>query len=73
MINPGSSTGAYSMVAQKSVPSFVLIDINGSAAVIYVYELVPGQLDAEGPQVKVEKLYFNRAIPQKATKDLRAA
>ena len=29
-MNPGSATGAYSMVAQKTVPSFVLMDINGS-------------------------------------------
>ena len=30
LVNPGSATGAYSMVAQKTVPSFVLMDINGS-------------------------------------------
>jgi predicted phosphodiesterase len=33
LVNPGSATGAYSMVAQKTVPSFVLMDINGSQVV----------------------------------------
>ena len=59
LINPGSATGAYSMVAQKPVPSFVLIDINGSQAVVYVYELL--DTDGEGLQVKVDKLQFNKA------------
>lgn len=63
LINPGSATGAYSMVAQNPVPSFVLIDINGSAAVVYVYELV--DTDEEGPQVKVDKLFFNKAAAAK--------
>ena len=60
LINPGSATGAYSMVTHEPVPSFVLMDINGSAAVIYVYELVDTE-EAEGPQVKVDKLFFNKA------------
>jgi len=54
LVNPGSATGAYSTVAQNPVPSFVLIDINGPAAVLYVYELIDGQ-------VKVDKLFFNKA------------
>ena len=71
-INPGSSTGAYSMVAHDPVPSFVLMNINGSAAVIYVYELVPGQTDEESPRVKVDKLFYNRAMAPNVKKALGA-
>lgn len=71
LINPGSATGAYSMVAQDPVPSFVLIDINGSSAVVYVYELV--HADAESPQVKVDKLFFSKAASPAAKVALASA
>ena len=64
LINPGSATGAYSMVAQDPVPSFVLIDINGSAAVVYVYELL--QTGEEEQHVKVDKIFFNKSSPTPA-------
>lgn len=48
-INPGSATGAYSTFSQSTQPSFVLMDLDGSKATIYVYKLVDGE-------VKVEKI-----------------
>jgi hypothetical protein len=42
-INPGSATGV------GTTPSFVLMDINGSKVVFYIYRLVE-------EQVKVDKL-----------------
>eukprot|EP01051_Picozoa_sp_SAG22_P013935 SAG22_NODE_1623_length_3962_cov_20.394253_3_plen_128_part_00 len=53
LLNPGSATGASSgsqgMAAAEVTPSFLLMDIQSSAVVTYVYKL-----DAAG-QVKVEK------------------
>ncbi|KAF6263100.1 subunit of retromer complex [Scenedesmus sp. NREL 46B-D3] len=48
-INPGSATGAYSTLTGSMQPSFVLMDLDGSKATIYVYQLVDGE-------VKVEKI-----------------
>ncbi|KAL4446307.1 hypothetical protein ABPG77_003114 [Micractinium sp. CCAP 211/92] len=53
VICTGSATGAYSSVAEKPVPSFALLDIDGSKATVYVYQLLDGQ-------VKVDKLEFNK-------------
>ena len=39
-INPGSATGAYSGVSSDIVPSFVLMDIQGSNVVTYIYQLI---------------------------------
>jgi len=38
-INPGSVTGAYSSLASKSTPSFILMAMNGPKVINYVYEL----------------------------------
>jgi len=48
-INPGSATGSYSGINSEANPSFVLMDIQGNAVVIYVYQLV-------GEDVKVDKI-----------------
>lgn len=52
-INPGSATGAYSSIpdANEPIPSFVLMDIQGSSVVTYVYKLIDDE-------VKVEKLEY---------------
>jgi vacuolar protein sorting-associated protein 29 len=47
-INPGSATGAYNALETEVVPSFVLMDIQGSQIVIYVYQLYK--------DVKVQKI-----------------
>ncbi|ODV91591.1 hypothetical protein CANCADRAFT_73201 [Tortispora caseinolytica NRRL Y-17796] len=52
-LNPGSVTGAYSTEKPtdspgiETVPSFCLLDIQGTELVLYVYSLVDGQLKVE--------------------------
>jgi vacuolar protein sorting-associated protein 29 len=41
----GSITGAYSSLVEKIVPSFILLAIQGSNVVCYVYELIDGELE----------------------------
>lgn len=53
-VNPGSATGAYSALNHESTPSFVLMDVQGSNVVTYVYQL-------HGEEVKVEKVEFTKA------------
>jgi len=53
-INPGSATGAYSSLTNEVVPTFVLMDIQGTHVITYVYQLRAGE-------VKVEKIDFNKA------------
>ncbi|CAK0786227.1 Vacuolar protein sorting-associated protein 29 [Coccomyxa viridis] len=53
LINPGSVTGAYSNVTEDVKPSFVLMDIDGSKATVYIYELVEDE-------VKVDKVEFSK-------------
>ncbi|OZJ01559.1 hypothetical protein BZG36_05386, partial [Bifiguratus adelaidae] len=54
-VNPGSATGAYSATgdATETIPSFVLMDIQGTNVVTYVYQLVDDE-------VKVEKIEYRR-------------
>eukprot|EP00270_Netrium_digitus_P006067 TRINITY_DN1826_c0_g1_i1.p1 TRINITY_DN1826_c0_g1~~TRINITY_DN1826_c0_g1_i1.p1 ORF type:complete len:206 (-),score=52.23 TRINITY_DN1826_c0_g1_i1:150-767(-) len=54
LINPGSATGAYNSVGGGSHnPSFVLMDMDKQRVVVYVYELVNGE-------VKVDKIDFRK-------------
>jgi vacuolar protein sorting-associated protein 29 len=53
VINPGSATGAYSNITYDVNPSFVLMDIDGLRVVVYVYELIDGE-------VKVDKIDFKK-------------
>ncbi|KAF5933569.1 hypothetical protein HYC85_029740 [Camellia sinensis] len=55
VINPGSATGAYSSITYDVDPSFVLMDIDGLRVVVYVYELIDGE-------VKVDKIDFKKMI-----------
>ncbi|XP_006819394.2 vacuolar protein sorting-associated protein 29, partial [Saccoglossus kowalevskii] len=50
-INPGSATGAYSPLDTNVTPSFVLMDIQASTVVTYVYQLI-------GEEVKVERIEY---------------
>jgi len=52
-INPGSATGAFSALTMNPVASFVLLDIQGSTVISYVYQLKDGE-------VKVDKLEFTK-------------
>ncbi|NXA03408.1 VPS29 protein, partial [Sapayoa aenigma] len=52
-INPGSATGAYSALDRNIIPSFVLMDIQASTVVTYVYQLIDDD-------VKVERIEFKK-------------
>lgn len=52
-INPGSATGAYSGLTPEVRPSFVLMDVDGAKATVYVYQLVDNV-------VKVEKIDYQK-------------
>uniref|UniRef100_A0A8D0F3W6 Vacuolar protein sorting-associated protein 29 n=1 Tax=Strix occidentalis caurina TaxID=311401 RepID=A0A8D0F3W6_STROC len=52
-INPGSATGAYSALEMNVIPSFVLMDIQASTVVAYVYQLIE-------EDVKVERIEFKK-------------
>ena len=52
-INPGSATGAYSACDGDVTPSFVLMDVQGTKIVAYIYKLVNGE-------VKVDKLEYSK-------------
>lgn len=53
-INPGSATGAYSALESSIIPSFVLMDIQSTTVVTYVYQLV-------GDKVKVERVEYKKS------------
>uniref|UniRef100_A0A8B9GLN6 Vacuolar protein sorting-associated protein 29 n=1 Tax=Amazona collaria TaxID=241587 RepID=A0A8B9GLN6_9PSIT len=52
-INPGSATGAYNALETNVIPSFVLMDIQASTVVAYVYQLIEDD-------VKVERIEFKK-------------
>ncbi|XP_065594788.1 vacuolar protein sorting-associated protein 29-like [Cyrtonyx montezumae] len=52
-INPGSATGAYTALETNVIPSFVLMDIQASTVVTYVYQLIEDD-------VKVERIEFKK-------------
>eukprot|EP00560_Eucampia_antarctica_P006514 CAMPEP_0197824548 /NCGR_PEP_ID=MMETSP1437-20131217/1770_1 /TAXON_ID=49252 ORGANISM="Eucampia antarctica, Strain CCMP1452" /NCGR_SAMPLE_ID=MMETSP1437 /ASSEMBLY_ACC=CAM_ASM_001096 /LENGTH=197 /DNA_ID=CAMNT_0043424211 /DNA_START=15 /DNA_END=608 /DNA_ORIENTATION=+ len=54
-INPGSITGAFSSSSLDVTPSFVLLAVQGSKVVCYVYELANGEVD-------VSKTEFTKKI-----------
>jgi len=52
-INPGSATGSYSALESSIIPSFVLLDIQQSTVIAYVYQLM-------GDDVKVERIEYRK-------------
>ncbi|KAK9766967.1 Vacuolar protein sorting-associated protein 29 [Basidiobolus ranarum] len=52
-VNPGSATGAFSGLSADTIPSFVLMDIQGTTVVTYVYQLIDDE-------VKVEKIEYRK-------------
>ncbi|CAG9770737.1 unnamed protein product [Ceutorhynchus assimilis] len=52
-INPGSATGSYNALDSTITPSFVLMDIQNTTVVTYVYQLV-------GDDVKVERIEYKK-------------
>jgi vacuolar protein sorting-associated protein 29 len=59
-INPGSITGAYSSLTDTVTPSFVLLAVQDTKLVCYVYELVKGE-------VEVSKTEFTKKVPETAS------
>lgn len=53
-INPGSATGAYSASEKNVIPSFVILDIQQSTVVAYVYKLI-------NDDVKVERIEYKKS------------
>ncbi|GKY98489.1 hypothetical protein MPSEU_000806200 [Mayamaea pseudoterrestris] len=56
-INPGSITGAYSSITANVTPSFVLLAVQETKVVCYVYELV-------NEEVEVTKTEFEKKAPE---------
>ncbi|KAL9654935.1 hypothetical protein ABK040_008725 [Willaertia magna] len=50
-VNPGSATGAFSPLTEEVIPTFVLMDVQGSTIVNYIYQL-------EEDEVRVKKKEF---------------
>lgn len=55
-INPGSITGAYSAINQDVTPSFVLLALQGSKLICYVYEM------SDEGDVEVSKTEFTKPV-----------
>ena len=56
----GSITGAYSPLTKDVKPSFVLLAVQDTKVVCYVYELANGEVD-------VSKTEFNKQQPESST------
>jgi vacuolar protein sorting-associated protein 29 len=55
-VNPGSATGAFNSIAgSEFVPSFVLMDVQNTSIVTYIYQLVDDE-------VKVEKVEYRKDV-----------
>ncbi|PAV62294.1 hypothetical protein WR25_03969 [Diploscapter pachys] len=52
-VNPGSATGAFSVINSDVTPSFALLDVQSDTVVCYLYRLV-------NDQVKVERTTFKK-------------
>ncbi|KAK6924982.1 Pentatricopeptide repeat [Dillenia turbinata] len=65
VINPGSATGAYSSITYDVNPSFVLMDIDGLRVVVYVYELIDGEvkLDFFGDLIACDLIFLSFLFP----------
>uniref|UniRef100_A0A914BXH9 Vacuolar protein sorting-associated protein 29 n=1 Tax=Acrobeloides nanus TaxID=290746 RepID=A0A914BXH9_9BILA len=53
-VNPGSVTGAFSVIEENVVPSFALLDVQSDVIVAYLYRLVNNE-------VKVERVSFKKS------------
>ena len=60
-INPGSLTGAYNGMNSEVIPSFILMDIDGSKAMTWTYTLT-GNMDDLKCEQQVEKRNFTKEV-----------
>ncbi|KAF9208587.1 Vacuolar protein sorting-associated protein 29 [Haplosporangium sp. Z 27] len=59
-VNPGSATGAYHPQIEDVTPSFVLMDLQGSVVVLYVYQLIEGEVKVE--RIEYRKPFDSRGV-----------
>lgn len=52
-INPGSVTGAYSPMNADSKPSFILMAVQGDDIVIFMYQLIDGEVDIKSLEFSI--------------------
>jgi vacuolar protein sorting-associated protein 29 len=52
-INPGSATGAFNALDANVIPSFVLLDVQQTTIIAYVYQLI-------ADEVKVERIEYKK-------------
>mmetsp|Transcript_7856 Transcript_7856/g.15190 ORF Transcript_7856/g.15190 Transcript_7856/m.15190 type:complete len:213 (+) Transcript_7856:77-715(+) len=65
-INPGSITGAYSSLTEDVTPSFILLAVQDTKVICYVYELVDDQ-------VEVSKTEFSKKTGTEASSKVNSA
>ncbi|GFN92812.1 vacuolar protein sorting-associated protein 29 [Plakobranchus ocellatus] len=53
-LNPGSATGSYNALDSNVIPSFVILDIQQSTVVSYIYKLID-------EEVKVERIEYRKS------------
>ncbi|XP_035826714.1 vacuolar protein sorting-associated protein 29 isoform X2 [Aplysia californica] len=53
-LNPGSATGSYYALDSNVIPSFVILDIQQSTVVSYIYKLID-------EEVKVERIEYRKS------------
>ncbi|GFS20066.1 vacuolar protein sorting-associated protein 29 [Elysia marginata] len=53
-LNPGSATGSYNPLDSNVIPSFVILDIQQSTVVSYIYKLID-------EEVKVERIEYRKS------------
>uniref|UniRef100_A0A914LX60 Vacuolar protein sorting-associated protein 29 n=1 Tax=Meloidogyne incognita TaxID=6306 RepID=A0A914LX60_MELIC len=51
-INPGSATGAFSLIKNKVVPSFIVLDVQTDVIIAYIYRLLDDEVKVERSQFK---------------------
>ena len=57
-VNPGSATGAISVIEEEVIPSFVVLDVQADTIVAYLYKLV------DDDEVKVDRVFFKKNSPE---------
>jgi vacuolar protein sorting-associated protein 29 len=52
-INPGSMTGAFSVLTTEPIPSFIILEVKQTEVIVYSYSLV-------GDEIKCDDSKFDR-------------
>ncbi|GIX61357.1 vacuolar protein sorting 29, putative [Babesia caballi] len=73
LVNPGSATGAFQPWVPNAIPTFMLMAVQGSKIVIYVYEEHDGQANVVMSEVDQEQDDVTPSSAQVSAKALLAA